>query len=279
MRSQGRLPDFVIIGAMKCGTTTLFRWLDEHPGTGLPGVKEPHYFSHPDATPGGLDGYRRLFAGCPPARTTGEASPVYVDPAVAEGAAERMVAAVPDARLIMLTRDRAERTLSHYHHAVRTAREERPFAQAATPDSEYVRRSLYAEGLRPYLRRFAAPQLLVSSLEALTTDGGQRVWEAVLDHLRLAAAARPQSHHNAGNRLETVPGWLLRLAASQRFLLGKLPPEGRDAARRIAARFGSRNPLLDAGVVELPASSVQRLRADEEAVEQLLDAHAVRVVD
>lgn len=256
----------------------LFRWLDEHPGTSLPAVKEPHYFSHPAQTPGGIAGYRRLFAGCPAGDVTGEASPVYVDPEVADAAARRMAEEVPDARLVMLTRDRARRAASHYRHAVRTGREDRPFALAATPDSEYVRRSLYAAGLAPYLQRFPVEQMLVTSLGSLTDDDrGQAVWEAVLDHLGLSTTTRPDSRHNVGDRLDGVPQPLLRVAARHRFLVARLPRALREAVKS-AASFLGRGGTVQTDPAALPEGSVSRLEDDRRRFDRLLDEHGVPVV-
>ncbi len=256
----------------------LFRWLDEHPGTHLPAVKEPHYFSHPQQTPGGIAGYRRLFAGCPAGHVTGEASPVYVDPEVAEAAARRMAEEVPGARLVMLTRDRARRTASHYRHAVRTGREDRPFALAASPDSEYVRRSLYAAGLAPYLQRFPTEQVLVTSLESLTDDErGQAAWEAVLDHLGLPTTVRPDGRHNVGDRLDGVPRPLLRAATRHRFLVGKLPRALREAVKRVASSLG-RGATVQADPAALPEGSVSLLEDDRRRFDRLLDEHGVRLV-
>lgn len=276
MTAQQPRPDFVIIGAMKCGTTSLFRWLDAHPDTCLPRVKEPHWFSHPHNMPGGLDGYRGLFAEAPPGVITGEASTVYADPRFAADAAARMALVVPRARLVMLVRDRAARTLSHYRHAVRAGREDRSVAEAVTPDSEYVRRSLYTQGLAPYLDHFPADQILVGSLEALGRD--DRLWEAVLGHLGLCRIPRPGGRHNVGAELDAVPGWLHRVAARRRFLLAHVPSDVRTAVKRAAGALGDISGTVDADAAAIPADSRERLCADEEQFPCLLRDHAVRTV-
>ena len=68
---EGRFPDFIIVGAMKAGTTTLFRRLGSHPDTRLPAVKEPQFFTVDSHYRQGPASYAALF---PSAGMTGEAS-------------------------------------------------------------------------------------------------------------------------------------------------------------------------------------------------------------
>src|SRR3954454_4204373 len=83
----GRPPDFLIIGAMKSGTTSLFEWLGEQPEVWLPAMKEPRYFAPGHAQNFdryvddgyGRDWYFDLFAGAPSGAITGEASPSYTE--------------------------------------------------------------------------------------------------------------------------------------------------------------------------------------------------------
>jgi hypothetical protein len=109
----GALPDFLIIGAPKCGTTSLYYLLTEHPHVKPAAAKELHFFSsHFDL---GIDWYRRCF----PRPThkdgrstiTGEATPSYLaDPY----APARVAEVVPQARLIVLLRNPVDRAYSHY---------------------------------------------------------------------------------------------------------------------------------------------------------------------
>jgi Sulfotransferase domain len=116
--ATGALPDFIIIGAPKCGTTSLYYLLAEHPYVEPAAAKELHFFSsHFDL---GLDWYRRCF---PRPRykdgrrtITGEATPSYLfDPY----APQRVAAAVPEARLIVVLRNPVDRAYSLYQMAMR----------------------------------------------------------------------------------------------------------------------------------------------------------------
>lgn len=113
MRGQiGPLPDFAVIGASKCGTTSLYASIMSHPGAVPAIAKELHYFSV--ASRPSLDFYRTNFwdAVGPPRRVTGEATPNYLNSLQAPIA---MREAVPNIRLIVLLRNPAMRALSLAH--------------------------------------------------------------------------------------------------------------------------------------------------------------------
>src|SRR5436309_16134274 len=107
------LPDFIVIGAQKSGTGSLYAYLNGHPDVAGARVKEVHYFDlHYHR---GVDWYLDQFpdeAAARP-RCTGEASPYYL---FHPHAPRRAFDLVPDARLIALLRDPVDRAISHYHH-------------------------------------------------------------------------------------------------------------------------------------------------------------------
>lgn len=166
----GRLPDVVVIGGMKCGTTAMHHYLDTHPDIRMAPEKELNFFfgEEPGGTGNrwrGLQWYTaRLTAEEP---VVGESSPGYTSPDHPWVAA-RMAAAVPDVRLIYLVRDPLQRALSQYAHHVRDGAERRPVAQALLdPDSQYVPRSRFHGRLVPFLEVFPPEQLLVLRQEDL----------------------------------------------------------------------------------------------------------------
>ena len=71
------LPDFIIIGAAKAGTTSLYAMLDRHPDIFMPRQKEPEFFARDDLYAQGLDSYAENFAGAEPGQVVGEASTLY----------------------------------------------------------------------------------------------------------------------------------------------------------------------------------------------------------
>jgi hypothetical protein len=176
------LPDLIVIGAMKCGTSALHEYLDAHPAISMARQKELNFFNG-SATPApgddsswwrtgqwhrGLDWYADQFDPRAPLR--GEASPAYTSPANPE-AAPRIAAVVPDVRLLYLVRDPLRRALSQYAHHRRDGAEHRDVHDALLdPDSQYLSRSRYFERLRPYLRVLDREQVHVVVQERLLED-------------------------------------------------------------------------------------------------------------
>jgi hypothetical protein len=123
----GALPDFVVIGAMRCGTTRFYTILTKHPHVQRAASKELHYFDRLERFEQGIEWYRRCFP--PPEQKdgqrtiTGEATPMYLfDPLVPE----RMAQTVPQTRLIVLLRNPVDRAYSQYHKWVRDSGRETP---------------------------------------------------------------------------------------------------------------------------------------------------------
>lgn len=185
MASLGALPNVMVIGAMKSGTTAVHRYLDAHPQVSMAAIKEVNFFvGDEDPQVGqwqhGLAWYASLFDAAAPVR--GESSPGYTSPDHLEVPA-RMAKVVPDARLVYLVRHPVDRAMSQYLHHRRDGAERRP-VEVALPDpaSQYVPRSRYHERVQPFLRRFGREQLLVVVQERLLADPAtqlRRVYEHV----------------------------------------------------------------------------------------------------
>jgi Sulfotransferase domain len=184
----GALPDFVVIGASKCGTTFFFHLLAQHPLIEPPAFKEPHFFDL--LFDEGVEWYRRCF---PVPRSkdgrktiTGEATPGYIfDPHVPA----RMAQVVPEARLIALLRNPVERTYSAYHHRVRNGQETRTFEEAIEagledPTREGPARSIYVDHLLRWSEFFPKEQMLVLKSEEFFENPKQTL-KVVLDFLEL----------------------------------------------------------------------------------------------
>lgn len=159
----GTLPDFVIIGAGKCGTTSLYDLLTRHPYVERAALKEPHYFDYNFEK--GIEWYRSQF---PPPRwkegrrsITGEATPYLPHPPVPE----RMAKVIPQARLIVLLRNPVDRVYSLYHREIRHVRETRPFEEAIEASPGYLTGSIYVDQLRRWSKFFGDEQMLVLKSE------------------------------------------------------------------------------------------------------------------
>jgi hypothetical protein len=190
-----RLPEFVIAGAQKAGTTSLFGYLSGHPQCAASSTKEVHYFDQHFAR--GENWYRMHFplenatrqvGGTPPETRCFESSPYYMfDPRVPA----RMAAALPNAKVIFLLRNPVSRAYSHYQHSVRRGREPLSFELAIDAEPErlageherlvsdldyqsnshrhysYLARGAYADQLLSWQAEFSKDQLLVIEAERM----------------------------------------------------------------------------------------------------------------
>jgi hypothetical protein len=164
------LPNFFVIGAAKCGTTSLAYYLGQHPEIHISPVKEPRFFAAPDPRHpfpgrriGTLAEYEALFDADAPMR--GEASAAYSQHPWRPGVAGRIHDLVPDARFVYLVGDPIRRVESHYMQTVAEEGEIRPIA-AALGDIEEPRHPAicpgrYAQQLEQYLAHFAQERILV----------------------------------------------------------------------------------------------------------------------
>jgi Sulfotransferase domain len=188
------LPNFLIIGAGKAGTTSLYQYLNQHPEVFLSAVKETNFFVYEGQNPQilqhslstdfpirSLDAYCALFRDAAGAKAVGEASPRYLfDPM----AASRIRRRLPGVRLVAILRNPVDRAYSAYSMFVRDGHERRSFRQAIA-DAErgiydgaprfgqkhYVGQGYYAKHLQPYFDLFDRSQITVPLFEDLHTDG------------------------------------------------------------------------------------------------------------
>lgn len=170
----GRLPDHIIIGAPKAGTTSLSRWLESHPDVYVPPSKELRFFNLDTHWARGVDWYADQFAAAGSAVSVGEATPAYLHSAEAP---ERMASVVPAARLIAVLRHPVDRAYSHYWHVRDWGGETRSFDDAVdallTGDDTvrpYLQAGRYLEQLQRYEKAFSRESLLVLRFEDLAAD-------------------------------------------------------------------------------------------------------------
>ena len=184
----GAVPDFVIIGPGRSGTSFLYRLLSWHPLVEPAAKKELHFFDL--LFEEGIEWYRRWFPA-PKLKDgrwtiTGEATPVYIfHPLVPQ----RMAKVIPEVRLIALLRNPVDRTYSAYHHRVSKGREPRTFEEVVEADLNdgsvgLLPRSIYVDHLVRWPEFFSEEQLLVLKSEDLF-EQPQKILELVLDFLGL----------------------------------------------------------------------------------------------
>lgn len=164
------LPNFIIIGAMKCGTSSLYHYLQLHPELGMSEIKEVDYFVAENNFNKGVEWYESQFKG--DFKKYGEASPNYSKAHYFEGVPERMHDLLPDVKLIYLVRDPIERIVSHYMHNYSEGREHRSIEDVLQnlSDNHYLMCSKYFWQLEHYLTYYTASQMLVMPSYLLKED-------------------------------------------------------------------------------------------------------------
>jgi len=158
---HGALPNLIVIGGLKCGTTSLHHYLNLHPQVAMSRPKELNFFVSELNWELGPDWYASHFDR--DAQVRGETSPHYTNLPRFTGVAERMRELLGErSRIVYMVRDPIERMLSHYLHNVGGGYESRPLEEAlGDPDSAYVARSRYAMQVEPYLASFDPGRVLV----------------------------------------------------------------------------------------------------------------------
>jgi co-chaperonin GroES (HSP10) len=167
VRRRGALPNLVVIGGLKCGTTSLHHYLNLHPQIAMSRPKELNFFVAELNWDLGGEWYASHFDPAAPVR--GETSPHYTNLPRFDGVAERMRAVLGTrARLIYLVRHPIDRMLSHYLHNVGGGYEERPLDEALDDvESAYLARSCYAMQLEPYLAELGHERIAIVTREEL----------------------------------------------------------------------------------------------------------------
>jgi hypothetical protein len=212
-----KMPDFLIIGASKCGTTSLFNYIIQHPEVIRGRKKEIHFFNHHYNK--GITWYRKQFPllknrkGYSKKAITGEATPNYL---YRHEIPQKVHESMPNVKLIVLLRDPVERAFSHYQHRERkrimtksNVKEE--FEEAVKEQIEvinsseevihksYIYQGLYVEHLKAWMNIFPKEQFLIIKSEELFTNP-EKIVDEVFDFLDLYPLKLTEYHHyHAGN--------------------------------------------------------------------------------
>jgi Sulfotransferase family len=259
-----RWPNLFIVGAAKAGTTSLWWYLAQHPDVFMTPMKEPHYFSHihPSRRLAMFydhiedeRAYLHLFAGAGDAPVVGEASTSYLwDP----GSAERIHAAVPDARIVIVLRDPVERAWSHYWNDVAEGFETRPFLKAVRQEladppgrwgdtSVYVSAGFYADAVERYLRLFGPDKVKVLFFQSFTADPRGTLadlfsWLGVDPGVAASAELEPRNSFKKPRNGLTEQ--LLRSFQLRRRMWGVVPLRFHQPLRNLLVKSGTK-PKMD----------------------------------
>jgi hypothetical protein len=269
--SVGRYPNFMIIGTMKGGTTSLYHYLRDHPQVFMPTYKAPEFFVEKSNWHRGADWYRRQFAGADDAMAVGEASVAYTKYPRVPGVPERIAAHVPDARFIYVVRNPMERIRSHYLTKVAEGAESAPLEEVVYTKPHYLDYSRYALQIDQYLGYFDREHLLILTSEDLR-NRRHRTVQRVYEFLGVDPDFLPpdidREFYQTKDRAarSPVPLWLRmalkkHLPGSKRFkelennLLGRLKALRRRQEKQKTG--GSRPPAISEAVREYVHAELQ----------------------
>lgn len=280
--------DFLIIGAQKAGTTTLFELLRKHPAVSMPLEKEVPFFSSADRDAAAWEVFcNRNFNDAPTDTLWGKATPQYMcDPRTPK----RIKALMPEVKLVAILRDPLRRTWSHYQMARRRDTENRGFETAVwdlleqealevgrnqglplhengyEPEADfYVAWSEYGRILSRFLEYFGRDQILILYTEDLK-EQPEATLDTLLTYLGLAPGYRPASlgrqFHRGGSGTfipHSARLWLRERAILYR--VWKLLPE--QVQGRLRFRYEQLNIRKTPPTAEIPLSErcYENLRA------------------
>lgn len=164
-------PNYLVIGAQKCATSSLCALLGEHPDVFMTTPKEPYFFSSPAIWVKGWSWYESLFDDAGDCRAVGEGSTTYTQNGLYPEAPARIARHLPHARLIYIVRDPLERMKSHWMHLrSRENNETRSFNIAIRERPEYLDNSRYCRQIDWYRAHFSDDQILVLFFEDFRRD-------------------------------------------------------------------------------------------------------------
>lgn len=249
-------PDFLLIGAAKCGTTTLAMQLASHPGIFVTDPKEPAWFAgFPQFD---QQGYQELYADAGD-RLRGEASTHYSRIHTFPGTADRIQAAVPDARIVFAIREPVERAISHVEYRLRTAQTEGTAEAILARNDDYLLTSCYGLQLAPYVERFGMDRIHVLRMEDLQRDP-QTELERIFAFLGVDTSHRVDTDLRANSRPSSGSRRPIRVPSLVR-RLGRVVPSA--WKKRLKLKLTRRAPAHELEVSEATREAMRvRFRED-----------------
>lgn len=251
MTANRRLPSFIVIGAAKCGTTTLYAYLTRHPAVFMCMPKEPEFFGRDENFACGIDWYRSLFDEARDDQACGEASTIYTRWPQFPLAAPRIAEHLPGAKFVYLMRHPVDRAYSDYVQRIKTARNlgqvvqvEETFESHMQRDPRCVDSSFYMQQIEQYLAFFDRDRFMFLLMEDLI-DETAGVLHRVLEFIGvdadvdlidgdLVVANAARTHHD--HFVRTCVTRPLRSVPGVRQLAAAVPKSWRDAGYRYLAR-------------------------------------------
>jgi hypothetical protein len=289
-------PTFIIIGAARAGTTSIYNYLKQHPQVFMSSVKEPNFFAFdrekevPSRSRGTEDeysikdysAYLDLFQGASPDQAVGEASTRYLTHPLAAGQIRRFL---PHVKLIAVLRDPAERAYSSYLHHVRRNSEPRSFQQALEDEQKggvegliygrnhYVETGFYYRHLDRFLALFERHRVGIYLYEDLERQGAVFM-KRIFAYLGVDDDFIPDMsirHNVSGVPRNRAVNALLDRNRVGPLLKRFLPDALFEAARKYFLNVRTRNLEKPALSVEMRRQLTDRYRDDIIKLQDLMD--------
>lgn len=263
--------DFMIIGAQKCGTTSLATQLAQHPDVCFSRVKEPGYFNRVRRWQSEIDSYHKLFSARED-QIWGEASTMYTFRPEWEGTHARLHSYNPDLKLIYMMRNPIERVISNYaHNLVRGIVKDKP-EEVVLSDPAYINRSRYWMQIEPYLKLFTKDRIRPIIFEEYISNQ-----QSTLDQIAPFLGISSTGFDRSGDVREhkTVGNWYLKnewlreftYTASFQIIRQQLPENLRKSLRKLLSRRLEHTPQFSEGIQRSIWTSVEN---DVRRIEEFL---------
>lgn len=268
------LPTFLVVGAMKAGTTSLHRYLDRHPDVFMSKTKQLDFFVAEREWNRGIDWYRAQFSAAGNAKAVGETSPQYSKDPIFAGVPQRVCEVLPDVRIVYLLRHPVERIRSQHRHALGEWSDVSLEEALRTSRPEYLVPSRYGHQLSLWLEHVPRERVHVLTTEALSDDPVGTLCD-VFEFLRVDPTALREpvgERHNVAGGHRRLPGPVQRIRSGDwyRGVRHRVPRP----MRHLAWRLSSRGRAVDEGLARLPpaleAALVAELAPDLERLRELL---------
>jgi hypothetical protein len=271
---KGILPNFIVIGAMKCGTTSLCDVLARHPDVYFSAVKEPNFFAKDELYSKGIPWYQDLFASSNAQKAIGEGSTAYTMNLHFPLAPERIAKHLPNCRLIYIVRHPLKRMASHYRHYYNYqgygmgSYGPESFAKYVKGLKEAIEISLYWKQLNYYRDLFPDDRIHIAYLEDFNKDPLSVVRDCLqflgisTDSLHaIAPQLELERSRNAAKDVRLVPPLFARYRRSSMFgVLRNMLPE--TIMARLRRKFQFTLPDIELWTPELRRWAIEQIRDD-----------------
>lgn len=267
-------PDFIIVGAMKSGTSTLAAQIGAQAGFFMTTPKEPNFFSDDAVWSRGEDWYRTLFAAAAPGDIKGEASTHYTKQPRYPHTLERMQAVLRKPPLIIyVIRNPIQRAVSHFIHAWSEGEVDRDINKAFDANADFVDYGRYGMQITPFIKAFGHNRVCLTCLEALQ-DTPQAELARITQFLGHSAAPQWQTERARENasaaRTRKLPlhGFLVDNSVATTLRRALVPKALRNRIRE-SQTFGDRPELPE----DLRIRLTTRFLEDREILTALFPDH------